>query len=386
MSEEGKLKAKYVKSDVDFYSSDYFAAKARFLAVCERLGCELHSLPIDAPSPTGEPLTIDVAVAVAGAARPARAVVVSSGVHGVEAFFGSAVQVAYLERLPADWRPPAETAFIFIHAVNPFGFAWQRRFNEENVDLNRNFLLPGEAYSGAPPLCGTFRAALMRDPNRRRFSPPGSRMALLALRHGVRSFWETLPVGQYEFADWLFFGGSGRSQSAELLGRLLPGLLETCDEVVHLDYHTGLGRWATYKLLLSELDTTEEAGWWRANFGAGAVAPARSAASPYAIRGGFGAWLKAQFPRAQYRFATAEFGTYSPLRVFRALADELHWHAKLGTVDPDHVARRRLTQIFAPRNRRWRMTTLRAGVALIDRAVGALTGSAGARSGVRVAS
>jgi hypothetical protein len=26
-----------------------------------------------------------------------------------------------------------------VHALNPFGFAWLRRVNEYNVDLNRNF-------------------------------------------------------------------------------------------------------------------------------------------------------------------------------------------------------------------------------------------------------
>jgi predicted deacylase len=28
---------------------------------------------------------------------------------------------------------------ILIHALNPYGFAWLRRVNEDNVDLNRNF-------------------------------------------------------------------------------------------------------------------------------------------------------------------------------------------------------------------------------------------------------
>jgi hypothetical protein len=28
---------------------------------------------------------------------------------------------------------------MLIHALNPFGFAWLRRVNEANVDLNRNF-------------------------------------------------------------------------------------------------------------------------------------------------------------------------------------------------------------------------------------------------------
>src|SRR3546814_17471906 len=29
---------------------------------------------------------------------------------------------------------------LFVHAVNPFGFAHMLRVNENNVDLNRNFL------------------------------------------------------------------------------------------------------------------------------------------------------------------------------------------------------------------------------------------------------
>ena len=86
-----------------------------------------------------EPLTIDITVV--GAAKPTSALVLSSGVHGVEGLFGSAVQLAFLEQLAARWQPPLVRPLFCIHAINPFGFAWQRRFNEDNVDLNRNFLL-----------------------------------------------------------------------------------------------------------------------------------------------------------------------------------------------------------------------------------------------------
>jgi predicted deacylase len=356
-------------SAIDFYSPDYFAAKRRFVAACDRLGFERHSLPIDAPSPNGEPLTIDVALA--GPPDPTRALVVSSGVHGVEGFFGSAVQLAFLEGLSPDWQPPAGAALIVMHALNPFGFAWQRRFNEDNVDLNRNFLLTDQQYAGAPPLCGLFRDALMKLSTPPRFGA-AVRMARLALRHGVRSFWETLPVGQYEFPDWLFFGGSARSQTAKHLNRYLPNLFDRCEEVVHLDFHTGLGRWADCKLLLSEYDTADNTAWWRAHFGAAQVVAANDSAGRYQIRGGFGTWLKAQFPKCRYRFATAEFGTYSPMRVIGALANELHWHAKLGTQFPDHRARRRLTETFAPRSRRWRTRSLETGHALVQRAATAL--------------
>jgi hypothetical protein len=353
-----------------FYSSDYFTAKQRFVAACDRLGFDQHSLPIEAPSPRDEPLTIDIAVA--GTPQPARALVVSSGVHGVEGFFGSAVQLAFLESLPVDWRPPPGTALVMIHALNPFGFAWQRRFNENNVDLNRNFLLPEQEYAGAPPLAGMFRQSLMRGASRLRYGASTSRMALLALRHGVRSFWETLPVGQYEFPDWLFFGGSSRSQSAALLLDMLPGILASCREAVHLDFHTGLGRWADCKLLLSELDSADNAGWWKANFGAANVVEAKNGARSYQIRGGFGTWLQSQFPDCKYRFATAEFGTYSAMRVIGALTAELQWHVKLGTQSPQHKARRRLAEMFVPRDRRWRSASLTRGVSLIQNAADSL--------------
>ena len=33
-----------------------------------------------------------------------------------------------------------------MHAINPYGFAWTRRVNEDNVDLNRNFVDHDKAY------------------------------------------------------------------------------------------------------------------------------------------------------------------------------------------------------------------------------------------------
>ena len=63
----------------------------------------------------------------------------SSGLHGVQGFFGSAVQLAWLLRVPG-WSAPPRTGLVMVHALNPFGFAWRRRWNESDVDLNRNFL------------------------------------------------------------------------------------------------------------------------------------------------------------------------------------------------------------------------------------------------------
>jgi predicted deacylase len=353
-----------------YYSADYFSARERFLKTSTRLGLAHHSLPIHAPSPNSEPLTIDITVA--GAAKPVSALVVSSGVHGVEGLLGSAVQLAFLEQLAEAWRPPEGTALVMVHAVNPFGFAWRRRFNENNVDLNRNFLLAEEKYIGSPPLSGAFRSAMTPAKPRTRFGFWTARMALLALRHGIQSFWETLPVGQYDYPDWLYYGGGGPTQSSKALEFFLPTLLDETKEVVHLDFHTGLGRWAECELLVSESEGLDNCEWWLEHFDPDMVRKLKSFTRAYEIRGGFGPWLRALFPDCKYRFATAEFGTYSPMRVIGALADELRWHGELGNQLPQHASRSRLADTFVPPSRSWRTKALHTGLSVIERAASIL--------------
>ncbi len=354
-----------------YFSPDYFTAKNRFLAACARVGISRHySLPIEAPSPTSEPLTIDVTVF--GTANPSSALVISSGVHGVEGCFGSAVQLACLDSLASNWRPPSGTALIMLHALNPFGFAWRRRGNEDNVDLNRNFLLADQVYSGSPPLSALFRRMLTPSGLHNRFALWPARMALLALRHGRSSFWETLPVGQYDFPDWLFFGGRAQTQTVRLLDGLLPTILGTASEVAHLDFHTGLGRWAECELLLSEQEEENRIAWWQQHFKQTVVKKAVASGNSYEVRGGFGPWLQSRFPNCRYHFAVAEFGTYSARRVIQALAEELRWNGKIGVENPEHWSRCRLADTFVPRNPKWRAKTLTTSLLLIQQAANVL--------------
>jgi len=346
-----------------YYSPDYFSARERFLAASTRLGLEHHALEVHAPSPKAEPLTIDITVA--GASKPKSAIVLSSGVHGVEGVFGSAVQTAFLEQQRSDWQPPTDAAFIFIHAINPFGFAWRRRFNEENIDLNRNFLLAEEKYSGSPRLSGAFRSVMKPGRPRTRFGFWTARIALLALRHGVQSFWETLPVGQYDYPDWLYYGGGAPTQSSQALQCFLPTLLDEADEVVHLDFHTGLGKWAECELLVSESEGLDNCEWWLKHFDGDMVRKLKSFTQAYEVRGGFGPWLRALFPQCKYRYSTAEFGTYSPMRVIGALADELRWQTEIGPNSAELPARLRLADTFVPRSRSWRTKSLQTGLWLV---------------------
>src|SRR6185295_5475632 len=94
---------------------------------------------------------------------------------------------------------------ILVHILNPYGMAWLRRCNENNVDLNRNFL-NDETYSGAPAAYAQLNSFL--NPA----SPPGFdfftlRAAGLILRHGMPALKQSVVGGQYEYPGGLFFGG-----------------------------------------------------------------------------------------------------------------------------------------------------------------------------------
>ncbi len=122
----------------DYFSPDYQNARERFCAAAERAGAHLNRylLP-ERFGPQGESLSIDVARL--GPESSTDALVVLSGTHGVEGLGGAGCQVGFLiDRLYE--ALPSSACALLVHAVNPHGFAWLRRVNEDNVDLNRNFI------------------------------------------------------------------------------------------------------------------------------------------------------------------------------------------------------------------------------------------------------
>src|SRR5262249_25391349 len=156
----------------------------------------------------GDALAIDIAWL--GHNEPRRAVLHSSGLHGVEGFAGSAVQIQTLRELPCI---PDDSALILVHILNPYGMCWLRRTNENNVDLNRNSLIDGN-YTGAPENYSKL------DPFLNPPSPPWRdlfllKAALLAFRYGMPSLRQAVAGGQYEFPKGLFFGGKRLEQALQ---------------------------------------------------------------------------------------------------------------------------------------------------------------------------
>jgi len=163
-----------------YFQDLYDDARKMFREKATAAGAELHILPLEGEcwgGGCGDPnafegegrLTIDVAVVRAtSGAKNGPMMLHLSGMHGVEGHSGSAIQIKFLDDLaqgaatvpPCPYTvitpiclvstpyigaaavPPGVT-LILIHVMNPYGFKHGRRYNENNVDLNRNFLAEG---------------------------------------------------------------------------------------------------------------------------------------------------------------------------------------------------------------------------------------------------
>ncbi len=351
------------------FSPDYATARQRFRQGVSRLGWQLETYPIDAKGPRGEDLTIDVGVSRHG--DPDRVLVLSSGVHGVEGFFGSAVQVALLER----WAnsPPLSTKVLLLHGLNPFGFAWLRRCDENNVDPGRNFLLAGERYEGSPTGYAGLEPFLNPRQPPSRWEPFTLKTLGMIARHGMPALWQAVAAGQYDAPQGLFFGGVGPSKMYQLLGENLERWLRGSTTVVHLDFHTGLGRTGTWKLLidypLTEHLRTRLTDW----FGVGSYEGCDSSSVAYHTRGGFGRWCVSRNLALDYLFACAEFGTYGPLRILAGLRAENQAHHWASPTAASTVwAKQRLKELFCPSAKAWRTTVLANSVDLANLALAGL--------------
>jgi hypothetical protein len=350
------------------FSRDYFAARSRFRAAAERSGFELVPSPIQAHGPGGEALFVDFARR--GPSAPRTAVVVSSGTHGVEGFFGSALQLLLLDRVLSRRALPAHTALLFVHAINPYGFAWRRRVNEQNIDLNRNFLLRGKSFAGAPAAYRELDSLLNPPTPPTLLEPFWLKAGLEMKRLGFAALKNAIAQGQYDFPGGLFFGGKAPSESQSVLARRLPELLGNPERVIHIDLHTGLGPWTSYKLGVDMQDSDPRVTQLKEEFGAHRVAGYDPGGVFYEIQGGLGPWLEQLMPSTRYDTLLAEFGTYPSPLVLAAMRAEnrAHHYAQSDRVTM-RVVKRQLLEVFCPLSPAWRRKVAEKGLRIFERAL-----------------
>jgi hypothetical protein len=359
----------------DFFSPDYATARTRFRSAVLANGGQIESILLNPKGPAGEDLTIDVGWF--GSASPRRAFIHSSGLHGVEGFAGSAIQLQWLEEGISKPAPASvatkDDAIAIVHALNPFGMAWLRRVNENNVDLNRNFLGADEEFAGAPKDYAALDALL--NPSSPPSDPPAPdffpvRAAFKIFRHGMPALRQAIAGGQYDFPQGLFFGGERHEQGPRRFQVYISSKFSAAERLVGIDVHTGLGPFGEDHLLVNgDAERASAVARMQAVYGSRVQALDSSGIS-YRTRGAQdGLWFR-MFPGAQIYFAFQEFGTLHPVRVLAALRAENRRHHYGIPGDERHArAKAKLLEVFCPPRKKWRDRVLSRGQEVIARSL-----------------
>ena len=330
----------------------YTSQRARFLAAVQRQHGRLTAYPHPLRGPQGEELFIDVALI--GNVNAAKMMLVISGTHGVEGYYGSDCQIAWLDRF-ALTALPADTAIVMIHQLNPWGAAHLRRVNEDNIDLNRNFI----DFTQAAPANPAYAA--WHDFYHGDRASADRRLAETLSSDGWLAIKRVVEAGQYVAADGFFYGGQQPSWSHRTLHSIIDQHLSQANTILSFDLHTGAGAWG-HPMLLSIAEQQVAAhhwgkeiyGEWLTLLFTGAGRDSETGVTATAT-GYVSQYLLTSLPDTQILPLVVECGTYAGEEMHRRVRDD-HWlHLQGDPTSPAGVAvKHALVEGFWPADRDWR--------------------------------
>lgn len=217
----------------------------------------LFSVPVE--SKTDDDLTIDFCY-IPPVDSTEKLVVIISGTHGIEGYVGSAVQ----QMLMAEVFQPdkfEEVGVLMVHGLNAWGFKHQRRFTENNVDLNRNFSVDHNLFQTKND--GFVALYDMLTPKTEvNMNSLDNRFFMLKainqiIRKGMPALLQAFAQGQYQYPEGIYFGGKDFEQQKEIMTEVLGRIGANYSTILNIDLHTGFGERGQLHLFPNPVDDAE---------------------------------------------------------------------------------------------------------------------------------
>ncbi len=312
-----------------YFSANYQAARGKFLQLCEARGFTVDAYQNDrAKAPDGSDLFLDVAML--GSADAEHLLMLFSGTHGVEGYCGSGIQSALVGESVFDGLGP-DLRIVLVHAVNPYGFAHDRRVNEDNIDLNRNFLdfaheVPsdngyGDIHAYLVPEAWEGETRVQAD----------AALAQYAKDNGPGALQHAASGGQYTHSNGVFYGGETPSWSAETVLALVKEVAAPAKRACFIDFHTGLGPYGYGEMIAAgsraQVDRTFEI--YR-DYEVTDPDAGTSTSAP--IQGTMAHGVERALPDVETYFVALEYGTLSLKEVMTAVRAD-NWLYQYGSLD-----------------------------------------------------
>lgn len=225
---------------VQWFSHTVPEAHEKFLSAARRAGVDVEEVEHPLLGPDGERLRS--AVAEVGPPNATNVLLCLSGIHGIEGYFGAALQCDALANRAELLALPPDTKAVFIHLVNPWGTAWSSRENEDNVELLR-----GNYYCHHPKPTNPIFVDFFETMRYRTISSideflAGRRdVAQLLDRYDVGELMAAIGDGQDTHPDAITWVGEGPTWSKRLIDRVVQVRCARAKRILVLDLHTAVG-------------------------------------------------------------------------------------------------------------------------------------------------
>jgi hypothetical protein len=288
-----------------------------------------------------------------------------SGVHGIEAHTGSAVQRYLLENKLKSQK----TSFLLIHGFNLWGFKNGRRVNENNIDLNRAFIINRSQFKSDDSGYASLNSFL-NPTSQAKFGLLShasfvtnalyqlSQNSIEILRHAILK-------GQYSHPKGIFYGGSLAQEQELMIEQLVARYFAPYKKVILVDLHTGYGERGRLHLLAGP-ESDPNSVKLKKLFGEGKVDFADKAKF-YSVQGEMITFFGTKIfekTGADITGVTFEYGTLDSQKTLgsieslrRIVLENQNFHFPAENNDSDQI-KNIYREMFYPSDEAWRKTVL----------------------------
>ena len=364
-----------------YFQESYDECRSAFLveareAVTAYDGAELFSVQV--PGKEDDNLYMDL-LYVPPADSCDKLLVLSSGVHGVEGFTGSAVQQMFLDEMLGS-GVLSEMGVLIIHGINPYGFKYIRRVSENNVDMNRGSEVDASLFDNKNPGYGALYDML--NPHGKA-STAGMRSQFFYMIAISKMMRESMAVlrqaalqGQYEYPEGVYFGGMEFEPQIDSLTRILPYYFSDYKTILAIDLHTGYGSRRVLHLFPNPVNDPEIKAKTESVF-EGQHIDWGDGDDFYSINGGFAdAFLAKINPDATYLYMVFEWGTMDTEKTFGSLKalekiiiENRGFHYGYTSEKQEKKVKENVIEAYYPSSEAWRSEVMKSGREMLKEAL-----------------
>jgi hypothetical protein len=328
------------------FSESYAEARPKFCNAAAMAGGAIRSwLNPHVQGPNGERLFLDTARF--GPADAPNMLVLISSTHGVEGHCGSGAQIAWLATGGAATLPK-DTGALVVHAINPYGFAWTRRVNEDNVDHDKAYPKNEGYLAIADAVLPTEWSDESKAASERTF-------ASYAQKHGAYALQGAISSGQYTHPDGIFFGGARPTWSNRTIRAIAREELGRARRVGIIDFHTGLGPFGHGELICAVPPTAKSFPRAKAWYGDELTSPEGGTSTSAIVVGIMTDAFPQELPDAEVTPVAIEYGTYSVPEVLGAVRADNWLHHRGDLASPlGRELKADMKERFFPSGDKWR--------------------------------